>query len=115
MRKRLGKYLAKYRLFREDPDSGTEQLFGFTSPCTLFCAAPGVPDKAWGRLWKDLTDFKADDWLVAHALAHGCTVVTHERADNSVKKIKIPNACRELDVCYMNPIRCSATNAPGLS
>ncbi len=35
----------------------------------------------------------ADYFLVAHALAHSCTVVTHEVAADSTKKIKIPNAC----------------------
>jgi hypothetical protein len=35
----------------------------------------------------------ADFYLVAHALAHGHTVVTHEVAAASTKKIKIPNAC----------------------
>src|SRR5688572_10422763 len=36
---------------------------------------------------------KADFYLVAHALAHGHVVVTHEVAAASTKKIKIPNAC----------------------
>jgi len=36
----------------------------------------------------------ADYYLVAHAHAHGLTVVTHEVPADSVKKIKIPNACR---------------------
>jgi len=35
----------------------------------------------------------ADDYLVAHALAHGHTVVTHEVPANSMKKVKIPNVC----------------------
>ena len=35
----------------------------------------------------------ADYYLVAHALAIGHTVVTHEIASPSTKKIKIPNAC----------------------
>ena len=40
----------------------------------------------------------ADYYLVAHALAKGFDVVTHEVAANSVKKIKIPNACIALHV-----------------
>ena len=32
----------------------------------------------------------ADYWLVAHALAHGCTVVTHEVPADTIRKIKIP-------------------------
>jgi len=40
----------------------------------------------------------ADSWLVAHALAKNCTVVTQERRSDSAKKIKIPDACAGLDV-----------------
>ena len=48
-------------------------------------------------------DVAADSWLVAHALAHDCTVVTHEIHADTTKKIKIPNACFELGVLCMNP------------
>ena len=45
----------------------------------------------------------ADYYLVAHALAHGYTVVTHEIASASTKRIKIPNACIGLNVKFMTP------------
>jgi len=45
----------------------------------------------------------ADYYLVAHALAHKHTVVTHEVATDSVRKIKIPNACIGLDIKCMTP------------
>ncbi|MGD0441953.1 MAG: DUF4411 family protein, partial [Acidimicrobiales bacterium] len=45
----------------------------------------------------------ADYYLVAHALAHGFDMVTHEVAANSVRKIKIPNACIALRVKSMSP------------
>lgn len=45
----------------------------------------------------------ADYYLVAHALAHGHTVVTHEVPAASTKKIKIPNACIGLGIKCMNP------------
>lgn len=45
----------------------------------------------------------ADYWLVAFALAHGHTVVTHEVPANSTRKIEIPNACVGLDVRFMTP------------
>jgi len=45
----------------------------------------------------------ADYYLVAHALAHDYTVVTHEIPSNSVKKIKIPNACNGVGVKFMTP------------
>lgn len=45
----------------------------------------------------------ADYWLVAHALAHQWTVVTHEVPAASVRKIKIPNACLALGVPCVTP------------
>ncbi len=45
----------------------------------------------------------ADYWLVAHALAHGFTVVTHEVPSESVRKIKIPNACIGLGLPCISP------------
>jgi hypothetical protein len=45
----------------------------------------------------------ADFYLVAHALAHGHVVVTHEIAAASTKKIKIPNACIGVGVKCMTP------------
>jgi len=45
----------------------------------------------------------ADYYLVAYALAHGHTVVTHELASNSTKKIKIPNVCIGLRIKCMTP------------
>jgi len=45
----------------------------------------------------------ADYYLVAHAHAGQHIVVTHEIAANSIKKIKIPNACIGLGVRCMNP------------
>lgn len=47
----------------------------------------------------------ADSWLIAHALASGCAVVTHEVPANTVKKVKIPNVCAGLNVRFMNPFR----------
>lgn len=45
----------------------------------------------------------ADYWLVAHALARGCAVVTHEVPSESVKKVKIPNACIGLGIDVLSP------------
>jgi hypothetical protein len=45
----------------------------------------------------------ADYYLVAHALAHGHTVVTHEIASTSAKKIKIPDACIGIGIKCMTP------------
>jgi hypothetical protein len=45
----------------------------------------------------------ADYYLVAHALAHGYTIVTHEKASTSTKKIKIPEPCIGLGVKCVTP------------
>ena len=45
----------------------------------------------------------ADYWLVAFALAHGHTIVTHEVPADSRRKIKIPNACVGLNIRFMTP------------
>ena len=45
----------------------------------------------------------ADYYLVAHALAHRQTVVTHEVASTSTKKIKIPDACIGLGIKCVTP------------
>ena len=45
----------------------------------------------------------ADYYLVAHALSHGHTVVTHEKASTSTKKIKIPEPCIGLGIKCVTP------------
>jgi hypothetical protein len=45
----------------------------------------------------------ADYYLVGYALAHGHTVVTHEIASTSTKKIKIPDACIGLGIKVVSP------------
>jgi len=45
----------------------------------------------------------ADFWLVATALADHHTLVTHEVASPSIRKIKIPNVCVGLGVDFMSP------------
>ena len=45
----------------------------------------------------------ADYYLVAHAHAYEHVVVTHEIASNSQKRIKIPDACRAMQVRCISP------------
>lgn len=45
----------------------------------------------------------ADSFLVAHAIAGGHAIVTHERVDNSRKRIKIPEAAIPHSVKCLNP------------
>jgi hypothetical protein len=44
-----------------------------------------------------------DYYLVGQALARGDTVVTHEIASTSRKRIKIPDACLGLDIRHVSP------------
>jgi hypothetical protein len=43
-----------------------------------------------------------DYYLIAHALAYNHTIVTHEIADQSVKRVKIPNVCVGVNIKCMN-------------
>jgi len=45
----------------------------------------------------------ADYYLIAHALAYGFIVVTHEVPASTKKKVKIPNVCIGLGIKHMNP------------
>lgn len=45
----------------------------------------------------------ADYYLVAQALAGGHVVVTHERPEKSVHRVKIPNVCLGVGVQYVTP------------
>ncbi len=46
---------------------------------------------------------KADPLLVAHAMAHEGTVVTHESyVPSNSKKVKIPNVCEAMDIEWIN-------------
>jgi hypothetical protein len=45
----------------------------------------------------------ADYYIVAHALVHNHTVVTHETISTSRKKIKIPDVCIALKIKCMTP------------
>ena len=45
----------------------------------------------------------ADYYLVAHAMAHHCIVVTHEVASNGARRVKIPNVCIGVKVKCISP------------
>lgn len=47
---------------------------------------------------------EADGWLVAYAMNHGGTVVTHEEsAPDSKREIKLPDVCRQFGVSWTDP------------
>lgn len=88
---------------------GDAQGSGFFLPpdTAVLAAAPKVSAWATGQDYAPaaVNTFLqvADYWLVAFAVAHQHTVVTHELPANSAKKIKIPNACVGLGVRFMTP------------
>jgi len=45
----------------------------------------------------------ADYYLVAPALAGGHVVVTHEKPEVSIKRVKIPSVCIGVGIGFMNP------------
>ena len=61
-------------------------------------ATRGIYEAAAGSVFLEA----ADSYLVAHAHAHGFTVVTHEKVASSPRLVKIPNACVEMGVKYVN-------------
>jgi len=44
-----------------------------------------------------------DYFLIAYAHAYGYTVVTHEKASSTLKKIKIPDVCNRLNIQCVTP------------
>ncbi len=63
-------------------------------------APAGYKSAALSEFSSDAADFL----LVAHALAHGHVVVTHEvPSPNSSKRVKIPDACKALGVEWESP------------
>lgn len=77
------------------PDSGVIRAMGKVSAW-----AKGAPyDDAAVNTFLQVADY----YLVGHALAHGHTVVTHERVKNTRKKVQIPEACAALKVKCMTP------------
>lgn len=91
--------LASWAQTRRDlflrPDSGTVSSLSATSAW----ATHQQYDPAAVNTFLQVADY----YLVAQAHALGFTVVTHEIAANSVKKIKIPDACMGLGVRSVTP------------
>ncbi len=45
----------------------------------------------------------ADYYLIAQALAGGHTLVTHEKPENSIHRVKIPSVCLALKIPFSSP------------
>lgn len=96
--------------------AGTDQLTDWaeTQGARFFLPIDSLVLPALSRLsqWASTQNFTpaavntflnvADYWLVAHALTHGHTVVTHEKPSDGFRQIKIPNACLAMGVPFMN-------------
>ena len=73
----------------------------------LLTAFPALSTWVHGRSYRAtaISTFlqEPDYYLVAHALSHGDTVVTHEKPSNGITQVKIPEACLGVGVKCMTP------------
>jgi hypothetical protein len=102
---------------RDEIGVGTDALITWADnrPAGFFAPPDGATQAAFATVsqWANsqnytpraLSEFfqKADFFLVAHALAHSLTLVTHERAANTQTKVKIPNVCVALNIGFIDP------------
>ncbi|MDE2973582.1 MAG: hypothetical protein OXU64_02500 [Gemmatimonadota bacterium] len=72
-----GKDLARYALERVGRGG---VVMGFTSPGTLFCPVPGLPDSEWAGLWNAVTGQRAADWKVGQSWGSGTSSAGRIRA-----------------------------------
>lgn len=88
----LSDWVQSHRGFFFPPDERTVRVF--PRPAT-WAESQCFTQEALNGFTSDAADFM----LVAHASAHSCTVVTHEKTGNgSRKRVKIPDACAALGV-----------------
>ncbi|MCI9889446.1 DUF4411 family protein [Micrococcales bacterium 31B] len=89
----LAQWAERNPWFLLHPDSTTVATFARVS---AWAQSGGFTPAALSTFY-DAADF----YLVAHCLAHGHTLVTHERLSvNAKKRVLIPNACEALGVKY---------------
>ena len=101
---------------RDDIADGEDQLAEWVrARDASFFIAPAERDlSALGQVTQWINDHDAytsaakqtflgcsDYFVVSQALAGAHTVITHEKPENSVKRIKIPNVCVALKIKYM--------------
>ncbi len=111
-----GKVLSVEKV-KDEIGDGNDPLVTWAAnqPKSFFAPVDGATQAAFGTVaqWaanqtytaRAVGEFlqKADYFLVAHALAHSQTVVTHEREAATPSKIKIPNICSGLGIDVLNP------------
>lgn len=87
---------ARGALFFLPPD---QRVVGALTKISAWVTAQGYDPAAVSTFFQ-----VADYYLVAHALAYGHTVVTHEKPDGAAKRVvKIPNVCIGLNVKCVTP------------
>lgn len=80
----------------------------FLKPTSAIFPAMGqvsewVNENGYTPAAKDTFFQVADYWLIAHALAGGYVVVTHEKPADTMNKVKIPTVCVGLGLKVMTP------------
>jgi hypothetical protein len=84
---------------------------GFFLPTdkTILPSMPKVSEWAEAQTYRPaaVNEFlqEADYYLIAHALARGLVIVTHEVPGDRVKRVKIPEVCVGLEIEFMNPFK----------
>jgi hypothetical protein len=114
---RTGKLLSVEAVSDDLADGGDELATWAKARDDGFFIAPVESDlAALGQVTQWINDHKtytpaakqiflgcSDYFVVSQALAGGHTVITHEKPENSVHRIKIPSVCVALKVKYMTP------------
>ncbi|AYD90972.1 DUF4411 family protein [Actinomyces sp. 2119] len=92
----LAEWAEKHRMFFHPID---DKAVPFFAPLSVWAQSQNFKQSALDEFSSDAADYL----LVAHAAAYSCTLVTHEVAGSgSLKKVKIPDACRALDVTWVS-------------
>jgi len=83
-------------LVQDDRDAETQQALGAVTT-VLLKRLPAYTEAAV----EDFADC-ADSWIIAHAIAHGHTVVHEEvTGHQGIRRVKIPDVCDQMSVAHI--------------
>jgi predicted nucleic acid-binding protein len=118
-RENAGKRLFSVASVRQELEQGNDELSAWAKKRGDGFFLP-VDERTSGAMaavagWVQAGDFRddakrkflagADPWLIAHALAHGHTVVTREvHIEGEKRNVKIPTVCMALNVPYIQAL-----------
>lgn len=102
---------------KDELQAGTDQLadwavahgHGFflpadtNTPAALARVSQWVAGQRYDQAAVNLFLQDPDYYVISQAMALGFTVVTHEKVENSPKRIKIPNVCKGLGIACLSP------------